>query len=116
MLHPEAISNEILNLIILPTEACNFRCVYCYESFKVGKMQESVITGIKRLIDSRVADLKLLAVSWFGGEPLPAADVMEEISEHILGVTTSHPSLKFEASISTNGYFLDTELFRKLLR
>jgi uncharacterized protein len=110
-----AISNEILNLIILPTEACNFRCVYCYESFKIGKMREPVIQGIKKLIDARASELKELAISWFGGEPLLALNVMEEISEHILSISTSHPHLVFGANISTNGYFLDPAVFRKLL-
>src|SRR5688572_26691637 len=27
-----------LQLILMPTEECNFRCVYCYESFARGTM------------------------------------------------------------------------------
>ena len=30
--------SNYLNLIILPTEACNFRCTYCYETFENKKM------------------------------------------------------------------------------
>ena len=36
----EAISPRIQELILLPTEKCNFRCTYCYEDFELGKMSE----------------------------------------------------------------------------
>ena len=35
-----AISPRIQELILLPTEKCNFRCTYCYEDFELGKMSE----------------------------------------------------------------------------
>jgi uncharacterized protein len=31
------ISRKVQQLIILPTEKCNFRCSYCYEDFMIGK-------------------------------------------------------------------------------
>ena len=37
--------NAILHLIVLPTEACNFRCTYCYEDFELkwgGKVYKTV--------------------------------------------------------------------------
>ena len=39
---------RVLQLVLLPTEACNFRCVYCFESFEHGPMTPSVVIGIKR--------------------------------------------------------------------
>jgi molybdenum cofactor biosynthesis enzyme MoaA len=32
------LSNRIQQLILLPTERCNFRCTYCYEDFVLGRM------------------------------------------------------------------------------
>jgi len=29
-----------LELILYPTEQCNFRCTYCYEDFLIGRMDE----------------------------------------------------------------------------
>lgn len=37
----EQVMDSSLHLIILPTEQCNFRCKYCYESFKKGKMSDT---------------------------------------------------------------------------
>ena len=49
-------SSNYLNLIILPTEACNFRCTYCYETFENKKMPRPVLvsaTGMSALCQKR---------------------------------------------------------------
>jgi len=92
--------SNYLNLIILPTEACNFRCTYCYETFENKKMPRSVVSGIKSLIDRRGEELDELEISWFGGEPLLALDVITEISKHALGVAKTegevHVPLRYD--------------------
>ena len=30
-------SDKKMSLVIMPTEKCNFKCKYCYETFKKGK-------------------------------------------------------------------------------
>jgi uncharacterized protein len=76
-----ALRNDVLRLVLLPTEKCNFRCTYCYEAFLIGRMSSSTIQGIRRFIDRRVRGLHLLHISWFGGEPLVARPVIEDISQ-----------------------------------
>src|SRR5262245_26459110 len=80
-----------LHLILLPTEACNFRCVYCYESFAYGRMEPWVVQGVKNLLSNRVANLDQLKISWFGGEPLLALDIIESIHEHTRSLLAAHP-------------------------
>ena len=50
----DIMEENILRLIILPTEKCNFKCLYCYEEFKIGKMsielQEDIINFVKNNI------------------------------------------------------------------
>ena len=79
----DALSPRRLHLILFPTEQCNFRCVYCYEDFVLGRMSESTISGILSLLSHRAADLDGLQISWFGGEPLAAYDIVTRISELI---------------------------------
>ena len=66
------VANNALRLILMPTEACNFRCTYCYEDFRYKRMDDSVVTGVKRFLDLRASHLSQLEISWFGGEPLLA--------------------------------------------
>jgi len=34
-----------LQLILMPTEACNFRCTYCYEDFNHNQMRPELVRG-----------------------------------------------------------------------
>ena len=108
-----ALSNQALHLCILPTETCNFRCEYCYESFKLGKMPTEVVTAIKRYLTRRASELRTLQVSWFGGEPLLAFDAISDISSHILALAADH-EFAYSADMTTNAYLLTEDRFEQL--
>lgn len=110
-----SVSNNRLQLILLPTEKCNFRCVYCYEDFAVGRMPSWVVDAIKKLLSARAPSLEHLTIMWFGGEPLLAEQVMADISHHILELKTLYPGLQYGASATTNGALLDLDRTRRLL-
>lgn len=110
----ECLTNSMLHLIVLPTEACNFRCVYCYESFRLKRMDPGVVDGLKRLIERRAPGLERLDVSWFGGEPLLALDVIEEVMIHADEVRAMYPDLQVAADITTNGYLLSAATASRL--
>lgn len=101
------ISNRHLQLIILPTEKCNFRCTYCYEDFAAGRMKQEIILGIKALLEKRCTDLRYLNISWFGGEPLIAKDIVLEISEYARSLVYRYPQLHYIGEMTTNAYLLD---------
>ncbi len=105
--------DEQLHLIILPTEQCNFRCTYCYESFIRGEMTQEIRNGIKRYVSNQ-SGLKVLNISWFGGEPLLAKNVVLELSQFFHQYCTEH-NIKLNAGATTNGYFLTPDLVNQLL-
>ncbi|MEO1368023.1 MAG: radical SAM protein [Acidobacteriota bacterium] len=110
----EALNPRIQELIILPTEQCNFRCTYCYEDFEIGKMSPETIRGLRRLIEARVPHIEALRLSWFGGEPLVAKDIVLEISEFALELCQRH-GISLKGGLTTNGYLLKRPLFERLL-
>ena len=59
-----------LNLIILPTEKCNFRCTYCYETHEKQSMSKELQLAIVSYVKNEIHKYKALRVEWFGGEPL----------------------------------------------
>ncbi len=110
----ESFLNDRLHLILLPTEQCNFRCTYCYEDFSIGRMSAATIQGVKRLINQRLDSLRFLSVGWFGGEPLLARSVVEEISEHVVRNISDRADLRYEGEMTTNGFLLDTPAVNRL--
>jgi uncharacterized protein len=97
-----------LHLIILPTEECNFRCVYCYESFLRGEMAPELREGIRRFVASQ-QDLERLDIHYFGGEPFLAADVVIELAEWFHTLCQQH-GIDLDSSATTNGSLLTPEV------
>jgi uncharacterized protein len=107
--------NRSLQLILMPTEQCNFRCTYCFEDFALGRMKPDVVAGIKRLLERRAPELDRLAIAWFGGEPLLAADVVEEVQQWVRHLARRYAPLRLRGSMTTNGYLLRPTLFSRLV-
>ncbi len=111
----QSVTPRRLHLILLPTEACNFRCVYCYETFRLRRMAPGVVTGVKRLIARRAPTLDRLVVSWFGGEPLLALDVMEDVMDHVAALRRAHPALVLASDATTNASLLTQPVLERLV-
>lgn len=109
------LSNEHLHLVILPTEACNFRCVYCYEDFRLGAMEPWVVRGIKELLSRRAPELSRLVIGWFGGEPLLARGVIEDVMTHVRALAAANPRMRVVSDTTTNGYLLTRDMAERLI-
>lgn len=104
-----------LELILYPTEQCNFRCTYCYEDFLIGRMNEKTQAGIRNLINRRLPKLDNLHLQWFGGEPLAAKDLVIGLSE-FAKKACDQAGVNFSGSLTTNGYLLTIDLAEKLCK
>jgi uncharacterized protein len=111
----DRIFDKYLNILILPTEQCNFRCVYCYEKFERGTMTLETQQNISRFVDEHIDEYEGLNVSWFGGEPLEALDVIVSLSQALINVCKAHKKLYF-AGMTTNAYNLTLDVFKLLKR
>ncbi len=113
---PRFVAGNVLHLILMPTEKCNFRCTYCYEDFEHGRMQRPTIDGVLNLLANRVPALDSLAIEWFGGEPLLALPIVEEIQTHVGELARGRSDLRRHASMTTNGYLLGRDDLTRLFR
>lgn len=109
----EHYANDRLQLFLLASEDCNFRCKYCYERFTRGTMARWVRTGVKRYLAERLPRLKRLNLEWFGGEPLYGMEAIEDIAPVALELAERH-SVAYSSRMSTNGYLLTPEVADRL--
>lgn len=99
-----------MQLTLHVTKACNLRCTYCYyHDFPVGQMDRETALAATELALDRTGPGDALAVTFFGGEPLMAADLIRELVPLI-----RHRALRrgrpATFKIPTNGHLLDDEL------
>lgn len=96
-----------VGLTICPTMGCNFDCPYCFEDHFAGMMslevQDDVVALAERMLEACAS--KQLDVTWFGGEPLLGAHIIEALSKRLIMLAEEHGA-KYSASIVTNGYLL----------
>ncbi len=103
---------DTLMITILPTENCNFRCPYCYESHVPNSMQRETLNLILKYIKDQSNHFKTISLGWFGGEPTLCKDLVIEATEFIQAL--SHVEhIRFESSMTTNGFLLDVETFKQ---
>lgn len=112
----KTVMNErYLYLVIMPTEDCNFRCKYCYETYEKKKMSKALQDAIINYVRKNITKYSGLSVSWFGGEPLMALDIIEYLAENFIKICKASKRV-YMSGITTNGYGLTQEVFEKLYK
>lgn len=108
-------SNSYLELTIITTEQCNFRCVYCYQDFQSVKLNEDRAYSVIRFIEKSVeSGLRHLHISWFGGEPTLNVMPIHKIGNAIKKIQLNN-NLVYTSNMSSNGYLLSKNRFNDLL-
>lgn len=103
-----------LSLTLAPTLGCNFDCIYCYETDQNDfyKMDDSVQEAVVNILEKQAPQLRNFSVTWYGGEPLLAFDVIESLTKRFMEVCEKH-QIKYSAGIVTNGYLLTRDIAEK---
>src|SRR5262249_20711994 len=102
-------------LILLASEECNFRCIYCYDTFPRSTMEPWVRSAIAKMVETRAPRLKEMDVSWFGGDPLLGYEAIEELGPQFVDIAEKH-GIYYSSRITTNGYLLTPDKFENLLK
>jgi uncharacterized protein len=103
-----------LDVIVMPTLACNFACSYCYETNAPSFMADAVEAGLIRWLDTEMQSCKVLLLSWFGGEPLLAFPRVLSVSQQV-AETARRLGVLLVTHVTTNGYLLDASRIRDLV-
>lgn len=113
LMYDEVINEHNLQLTIMSTGQCNFRCKYCYEDYKKGAMSEDVQKKVLKYIQKQLSSFTKISIEWFGGEPLVGINVIENIMTQVDKMCTARKT-RYSSSMTTNAYLLTPDVFEKL--
>ena len=106
LLKPPA--KAITGYTILTTTGCNARCFYCYEKgTKPVTMTAETADKVVRYIVKHRGDEKV-QISWFGGEPLVNAKVIDQICTEL-----REQGVPFRSTMISNGYLFDVDTVQR---
>lgn len=95
---------------IMPTLACNARCVYCYEAgLQKSVMNEKTAAAAADFIARTRREGTFTRLIWFGGEPLLGEKQIDRICDEL-----EKRAVDFDARIVTNGSLITDALAEKM--
>lgn len=109
---------ELLDIIVVPTLACNFRCWYCYENHSdKTRISRNELGNIAKYVERRLDEdnrIKKVSVSFFGGEPFLCYDsVVLPLLEQAHSTCESR-NISFTASATTNASLISEKRLAEL--
>ena len=109
-------SAEYVKVVIAPTSACNFSCIYCFENGNSSStMSDNTAHEIVNQIKNKLttSQSKGLVLIWYGGEPLMAWNTVQDITLALYQFCKSL-KIQFDSCIVSNGYLLSEDVVCRL--
>lgn len=102
--------NGYSTFTILPTTACNARCVYCYEEgIEFVTMTEDTVNQVIAFIKKVRNPNEKVFFSWFGGEPLIGEKMIDKIC-----AAMREADIPYRSRITTNGSLITENNVKKM--
>ena len=99
-------NNPTLHISIMTTLDCNFKCFYCFEKKRKMYLDINIENLIYNFISHQISDFQNLQIDWYGGEPLLNIESIKRLSDRLISLCNVN-NVNYNASITTNGYFID---------
>lgn len=95
---------------VLPTTACNARCVYCYEEgIKFISMDDETVEQTINFIKKVHNHKRPVRFGWFGGEPLMGEKIIDKIVNSL-----REDGIEVVSSMISNGSLITSEIVNKM--
>lgn len=116
LFHANYFRTDEINIVLVPTLQCNFKCPYCFEA---GHREENIetkdyFTVLKKFADSNFKNKKRVHITLFGGEPLLKRNEIFSFLGY-LSEQSGVSGYNLSTNLVTNGFLLDENTVRTLL-
>lgn len=105
--------DDLLNLMILPNNRCNFHCTYCYSAYGRTNSEikiETLLCGLRYFLSpDRIAGKRVTISVLGGGEPLLSWNIVKQGLEYVYKLTASRGDV-LPISLVTNGSIVNDEI------
>ncbi|MCK4421318.1 radical SAM protein [candidate division WOR-3 bacterium] len=110
-------SHRDLSLVLLPSRACNFNCIYCFEKEVNEYMSKEDCKNILKFTKMQIKEIdpRAVLIRWYGGEPLLRFDIIRDLCEEFIKICLNS-KCEYYSDIITNGYLLDESTAKELVR
>ena len=109
-------NNDFLNVVLVPSLGCNFKCPYCFEkgqtNFKENVREYFKI--LKKYGKKYFKEYKVIQFSLFGGEPLVYYNDVKKFLDWVKKDSKVN-NYKYITSIVTNGSLLTEKITKELI-
>lgn len=110
-------NNRNLYFMVYPTQDCNLKCWYCYESHKKGtRMSQKVLESVLNFVDKGIEndDFDSIHLAFFGGEPLLNFTKIAYPMAYAIKEKCQNAGKKFSSFFVTNASLMTDEMIDKL--
>lgn len=120
MYEEQIVRAQSLEIMLIVTRQCNFRCVYCGQPHLDENMNEETYDAVLDFIKEQINrnGYTNVVVTFFGGEPLIEIDniccFLRKLKKIFSEMSERGKNITFEAGMSTNGYLLTPDKFEQL--
>ncbi|MBN2737012.1 MAG: radical SAM protein [Spirochaetales bacterium] len=101
-------SDSFLNITIIPTMRCNFKCPYCFETEKGIHWNDERVESLKKFALVNFPQKQSVQLNFFGGEPLLEWNRIKNFLGFCVELENKN-SFQLVTGITTNGYLMDEE-------
>ena len=107
-------SSKHVDIEILPTQACNAKCFYCFQKdYRSITMDDEIVEQVIEYISNSVTEENDIRYIWFGGEPLLVPHIIDKIIKGVNSKVCNQ--VEYHSSIATNGILIYEETIEKFV-
>lgn len=107
--------SDILKLTVIPTNSCNLKCTYCYETEGKGFLSFENCDAIIKFISKNINKYSVVSINFFGGEPLMGYNSILYLMEKLNTLVKKFNKIII-AGMTTNGVLLTKERLETLIK
>lgn len=100
---------DSITVIIKPTNACNLRCSYCYNSYDQYSSHKMTVSIYRHFVELLSKEYARVQIIWHGGEPLLMGIPFYEECFTIQSTLTGSEGTVFSNAIQTNATLVDKD-------